>query len=51
MPAACTDRRRRRGAVGAIEGIKTPSKVAQLVMAETDHMMLVGDGALKFAKS
>jgi N4-(beta-N-acetylglucosaminyl)-L-asparaginase len=41
---------RRMGAVGAIEGIKTPSKVAQLVMAETDHMMLVGAGALKFAK-
>ena len=35
---------RRMGAVGAIEGIKTPSKVAQLVMAETDHMMLVGAG-------
>jgi N4-(beta-N-acetylglucosaminyl)-L-asparaginase len=41
---------RRGGAVGAIEGIKTPSKIAQLVMAETDHMMLVGAGALKFAK-
>ena len=41
---------RRMGAVGAIEGIKTPSKVAQLVMADTDHMMLVGAGALKFAK-
>jgi N4-(beta-N-acetylglucosaminyl)-L-asparaginase len=42
---------RRMGAVGALEGIKTPSKVAQLVMAETDHMMLVGAGALKFAKA
>jgi len=41
---------RRMGAVGALEGIKTPSKVAQLVMSETDHMMLVGAGALKFAK-
>jgi N4-(beta-N-acetylglucosaminyl)-L-asparaginase len=41
---------RRMGAVGAIEGIKTPSKVAQLVMAETDHMMLVGAGATRFAK-
>ena len=41
---------RRMGAVGAIEGIKTPSKVAQLVMAETDHMMLVGAGATKFAR-
>ena len=41
---------RRMGAVGALEGIKTPSKVAQLLMSETDHMMLVGAGALKFAK-
>jgi len=41
---------RRGGSVGALRGIKTPSKVAQLVMAETDHMMLVGEGALKFAK-
>src|SRR5271157_508097 len=42
---------RRMGAVGAIEGIKTPSKVAKLVMEQTDHMMLVGAGALKFAKA
>ena len=41
---------RRGGSVGAIRGIKTPSKIAQLVMAETDHMMLVGEGALRFAK-
>jgi N4-(beta-N-acetylglucosaminyl)-L-asparaginase len=41
---------RRGGAVGAIRNIKTPSKVAQLVMAETDHMMLVGEGATRFAK-
>ncbi len=42
---------RRGGAVGAIQGIKTPSKIAQLVLAETDHMMLVGAGALHFAKA
>jgi N4-(beta-N-acetylglucosaminyl)-L-asparaginase len=41
---------RRGGAVGALRGIKTPSKIAQLVLAETEHMMLVGEGALKFAK-
>src|SRR6476661_3479182 len=41
---------RRGGAVGAIRNIKTPSNVAKLVMSETDHMMLVGDGALRFAK-
>ena len=42
---------RRGGAVGAIRGIKTPSKVAKLVMEQTDHMFLVGEGALRFAKA
>ena len=42
---------RRGGAVGAIRNIKTPSKVAQKVLTETDHMMLVGEGALRFAKA
>ncbi len=42
---------RRCGAVGAIRNIKTPSKVAKLVMEQTDHVMLVGDGALRFAKA
>jgi N4-(beta-N-acetylglucosaminyl)-L-asparaginase len=41
---------RRGGAVAAIRNIKTPSKVAKLVLAETDHMMLAGEGALRFAK-
>lgn len=38
------------GAVAAIENIKTPSSVARLVMERTDHLLLVGKGALKFAK-
>lgn len=42
---------RRGGAVGALRNIKTPSKVAKAVMEETDHMMLAGDGALRFAKA
>ncbi len=42
---------RRCGAVGAIQGIKTPSKIAKLVMEHTSHVMLVGDGALKFAQA
>src|SRR5579872_1132125 len=42
---------RRAGAVGAIQGIKTPSKVAKSVMEDTDHLMLVGAGATKFAKA
>jgi N4-(beta-N-acetylglucosaminyl)-L-asparaginase len=42
---------RRCGAVGALRGIKTPSRVARLVMEQTDHIMLVGEGALRFAKA
>ena len=42
---------RRCGAVAAIQGIKTPSKIAKLVMEHTSHVMLVGDGALKFAQA
>jgi len=42
---------RRAGSVAALRGIKTPSKVARLVMQETDHIMLVGDNALRFAKA
>ncbi len=42
---------RRAGAVGALRGVKTPSKVARLVMERTDHIMLVGEGALRFAKA
>ena len=37
---------RRCGSVAGVRGIKTPSKVAKLVLTETDHMMLVGEGAL-----
>jgi len=42
---------RRCGAVAALRNIKTPSKVARLVMERTDHVMLVGEGALRFAKA
>jgi len=42
---------RRCGSVAAIRNIKTPSKAAQLVMEQSDHVMLVGDGALRFAKA
>ncbi len=40
---------RRAGAVGALEDIATPSLVAKAVMDYTDHIMLVGAGAKKFA--
>lgn len=39
------------GAVAALERIKTPSSVARLVMERSDHMLLVGEGALRFAKA
>jgi N4-(beta-N-acetylglucosaminyl)-L-asparaginase len=41
----------RAGAVAAIRNIKTPSRVAKLVMERTDHVMLVGEGALRFARA
>ena len=41
----------RGGAVAALQNIKNPSKVARLVMERTDHVLLVGAGALKFAKA
>jgi N4-(beta-N-acetylglucosaminyl)-L-asparaginase len=37
------------GAVAALKFIKNPSKVARLVMDRTEHCLLAGKGALKFA--
>ena len=42
---------RRAGGVAALEGIKTPSEVAKLVLQHTDHILLVGEGARRFALS
>ncbi|MEE2898613.1 MAG: N(4)-(beta-N-acetylglucosaminyl)-L-asparaginase [Gemmatimonadota bacterium] len=39
------------GAVAAIEGVKRPSLVALDVMRYTDHHLLVGEGAQRFAAS
>ncbi|MBL8880806.1 MAG: N(4)-(beta-N-acetylglucosaminyl)-L-asparaginase [Phycisphaerales bacterium] len=39
------------GAVAALERIKNPSSVAILVMRRTDHVLLVGEGALRFARA
>jgi N4-(beta-N-acetylglucosaminyl)-L-asparaginase len=39
------------GAVAALSNIKNPSKVARLVMERTDHVLLVGEGALRFARA
>ncbi len=40
---------RRAGAVASLQHIKNPSKVAKVVMERTDHLLLVGRGALEFA--
>ena len=50
-PPACTGPTKRAGAVGCLEGIKTPSEVARLVLKYTNHIMLVGEGAKRFALS
>ena len=42
---------KRAGAVGSLEGIKTPSEVARLVLKYTNHILLVGAGAKRFALS
>lgn len=39
------------GAVASIRDIKNPSRVALAVMRYTDHALLVGEGALEFARA
>src|SRR4026208_1343790 len=39
------------GAVGALEGVRTPSRVARAVMESTDHHLIVGKGAQDFARN
>lgn len=39
------------GAVASIQRIRNPSSVAALVMRRSDHVLLVGEGALRFAKA
>jgi N4-(beta-N-acetylglucosaminyl)-L-asparaginase len=43
--------RKQAGAVACIEGVRTPSRVAKAVMENTDHHLLVGDGATGFARA
>lgn len=42
---------RRAGGVAALEGVRTPANVAQAVMDQTDHHLLVGPGAQAFARN
>jgi N4-(beta-N-acetylglucosaminyl)-L-asparaginase len=39
------------GAVAALRNVMHPAAVARLVMKRTDHCLLVGEGALKFARA
>jgi beta-aspartyl-peptidase (threonine type) len=41
---------KRVGAVAALQRVKNPILVARKVMEETDHVMLAGEGAQKFAR-
>lgn len=42
---------RRAGAVASIRSIKNPSRVAKVVMEQSNHVLLVGPGALRFAEA
>jgi N4-(beta-N-acetylglucosaminyl)-L-asparaginase len=42
---------KRAGAVASLRNIKNPSIVARLVLERTDHLLLVGEGALRFARA
>ncbi len=42
---------KRAGAVACLEGVRTPSLVAKAVMDHTDHHLLVGRDAQRFARS
>ncbi len=42
--------RKQAGGVAGLEGVRTPSLVAQAVMEHTDHHLLVGQGAQDFAR-
>jgi beta-aspartyl-peptidase (threonine type) len=41
---------RRAGAVAAVSGLRHPVSVARMVMEESPHVLLVGNGAKRFAK-
>ena len=41
----------RAGAVASLQKIRNPARLARLVMDQTDHVLLVGEGALQFARA
>lgn len=50
LDACIMDENQNCGSVAFLQHIKHPISVARLVMDKTPHVMLVGDGALQFAK-
>jgi len=50
MDAALMTMDGRFGAVAAIKRVKNPIQVARKVMEETEHLLIVGEGATKFAR-
>ncbi len=51
MDAAIMDgRNRAAGAVAGISGVRNPVHLARAVMERTDHVMMIGDGALAIAR-
>jgi isoaspartyl peptidase/L-asparaginase-like protein (Ntn-hydrolase superfamily) len=49
LDACIMDENSNCGAVGCLEGIEHPISVARSIMEHTQHVMLVGEGAKKFA--
>jgi N4-(beta-N-acetylglucosaminyl)-L-asparaginase len=43
--------KKRAGCVACLEGVRTPSLVAKAVMEQTDHVLLVGKDAQRFARN
>jgi N4-(beta-N-acetylglucosaminyl)-L-asparaginase len=43
--------KKRAGGVAALEGVRTPSRVARTVAEQTDHHLIVGKGAQTFARN
>jgi isoaspartyl peptidase/L-asparaginase-like protein (Ntn-hydrolase superfamily) len=49
LDACIMDEKGRAGSVAFLQHIENPISVARMVMEKTPHVMLVGDGALRFA--
>src|SRR4051812_10064483 len=52
LDAGVMDGKAHRGAgVAALQGVRHPSRVARLLMEQTNRVLLVGEGALQFARA